>query len=82
MKAKEPVDPRTPSQNVFGTVKVVVSVDASGAVTAAAVTESPSTILNQAALESARGSTYRPELRDCVAVPSKYLFAVGFSPLP
>ncbi len=66
-------------QGILGTVRLVVSLDASGVPLSVKVQSSPSVILNGSAIAAARGSTYRPAVRDCVAVPSTYLFAVEYS---
>jgi TonB family protein len=59
-----------------GTVAVVVSLDATGSVTAARVQSSPSGILNEAALAAARASSFRPEIRDCRPVAGDYTYTV------
>lgn len=64
------VQPSTPplaqQQGITGDVVVRVTLDGSGAVTAAQIVSSPSAILNQAALAAARASTYQPGLVHCV----------------
>jgi TonB family protein len=66
-------------QGISGTVRVRVSLDADGMPVAIKIQESPSAILNNSAIFAARRSTYQPALRDCVPVPSDYLFSVSFS---
>jgi outer membrane biosynthesis protein TonB len=60
-------------------VDVVVSLDRESHVTSVSIRTSPSPILNQAALEAARASRFRTEVRDCIPVAAEYLFAVEFS---
>ncbi len=77
------VEPDTPplaqQQGILGTVRVRVSLDAGGQPVAVRIEQSPSAILNSSAISAARRSTYEPALRDCVPVPSDYLFSVSFS---
>jgi TonB family protein len=77
------VEPETPAlaqqQGITGTVRVRVSLDAGGQPVAVRIQQSPSAILNSSAIAAARLSTYEPALRDCVPVPSDYLFSVSFS---
>jgi hypothetical protein len=61
-----------------GRVDVLVSLDATGRVSAAAIKQSQVPALNGAALAAARESTYRPALHDCKPVPSQYLFTVQY----
>jgi TonB family protein len=76
-------EPQTPSlaidAGVRGRVEVLVSVDAGGRVVNAVIKQSPSVVLNDAALGAARASTYRPALHDCKPAPGEYLFAVEFT---
>jgi hypothetical protein len=76
------VEPDTPIQalnaNISGTVQVLVSLDADSRVSGATIQKSSSVVLNDAALASARHSTYRTALHDCKPVPSQYIFAVEF----
>lgn len=64
--------------HITGTVQVVVSLDADGHVVNTAIRQSPSAVLNGAAIDAARRSTYRPALHDCKPVPSEYLFSVSY----
>jgi TonB family protein len=57
--------PMAQQQGITGDVVVRVTLDALGAVAAASVWSSPSAILNQAALQAARASTYQPGLQGC-----------------
>ncbi len=54
--------PMTAWTRVRGVVTVIVSVAADGSVTDARIASSPSTYVNAAALESARHSTFQPDL--------------------
>lgn len=78
-----PVEPDTPAmaqqQGIFGTVQVVVSLDAHSRVVGTRVQSSPSAVLNAAALAAARASTYRTETRDCIPIAADYLFSVEFA---
>jgi TonB family protein len=66
-------------QGIYGKVRIVVTVAADGSVTGLRVVESPSAILNGAALSAARRSTYRPALQHCAPVQGEYLLSVNFS---
>ncbi len=63
------VQPDTPpmalQQGILGDVVVRVTLDGSGAVTAAVVVRSANAVLNSAALNGARASTYQPGLQNC-----------------
>ncbi|HEX3551056.1 MAG TPA: energy transducer TonB [Candidatus Elarobacter sp.] len=76
-------EPDTPAiaqqQGIFGTVQVVVSLDARSRLVAVHVQSSPSAMLNAPALAAARASTYRTEIRDCVPIAADYLFSVEFA---
>ncbi len=66
-----------------GTTLVRVDLDASGRLTGAATTASSGNRwLDAAALESARQSTYRAEIRDCHAIGGSYFVSVGFGDDP
>ncbi len=68
------------AMHAAGTSLVRVDLDAGGRLTAAATAASSGNRwLDAAALESARLSTYRAEIRDCHAVAGSYLISVGFS---
>lgn len=79
VRAAEPDTPLlAQQQGIFGIVRVRVSLDADGMPIAVKVQDSPSAVLNKSAIFAARRSTYEPGLRDCVPVPSDYLFSVSF----
>jgi len=77
------VEPDTPpmaqQQGITGTVEVIVSLDASSKVVGARIGKSPSGILNNAALQAARQSTFQTQVRDCKAIAADYIFTVDFS---
>lgn len=66
-------------QGIFGTVQVVVSLDARSRVVATRVQSSPSALLNAAALATARGSQFRTEVKNCEPVAADYIFSVDFT---
>jgi TonB family protein len=68
------------SVGVGGNVTVDVTLDEASNITAVAVEQSPSRVLNAAALEAARNSVFRTEVRDCRAVKGTYRFIVTFDP--
>jgi outer membrane biosynthesis protein TonB len=76
-------EPETPPmaqrQGISGEVSVLVSLDDHSRLTDARVFKSPSSILNPAALRSARDTTYRTEIRDCKPIAADYLFVVEFT---
>jgi TonB family protein len=77
--AAEPdTPPMAQQQGIKGTVAVAVALDASGNVVSAAIQRSPSAVLNNAAIEAARRSTYGAAVVACKAVPSAYEFVLGF----
>jgi TonB family protein len=60
--------------------EVMVSLDASGRVTAEQVIQSSGVLaLDQAALRAARESKYAPRMVDCKPVAGRYLFKVTFN---
>jgi len=77
------VEPETPQmaqrQGIAGEVTVLVALDARSRLTAARIFKSPSSVLNLAALQSARDTTYHTEVRDCKPVAADYLFVVEFT---
>lgn len=81
-KATNLVSPDTPEmakeQGVSGEVDVQVSLDAAGHVTSASVLKTPSSLLNSAALEAARQSSYAPEVADCKPIAGSYKFVAVF----
>ena len=66
-------------QGITGTVQVVVSLDTQSRVVGTRVQSSPSVLLNQAALSSARESQFRTEIRNCEPVAADYIFTVDFT---
>jgi TonB family protein len=66
-------------QPIYGDVQVVVSIDESSRITAVAIQNSPSAVLNRAALDAARNSTFHVEIRNCKPVAADFLFVVNFS---
>ena len=76
------IAPDTPAlaaqQGIHGTVQVVVSLDADSHVVGARIMSSPSAVLNQAAMNAARQSTYRAEIRGCKPIAADYIFSVEF----
>jgi TonB family protein len=79
------VQPVTPplaqQQGIGGDVVVRVTVDGSGAVVSTLVESSPSSVLNAAAQDAARRSTYQPGLLNCVpggSVDVRFHFATQF----
>ena len=63
--AQPDTPPLAQQQGITGDVVVRVTLDGSGTATAAQVQQSPSAILNNAALSAARASTYQPGLVSC-----------------
>jgi TonB family protein len=63
---------------ISGSVTFVVDLDEQGHILAARPVKSSSSILNAAALDVIRGTVFRPELRDCKAVPSTFYDMVVF----
>jgi TonB family protein len=77
------VEPDTPAlaaqQGIYGTVQVVVSLDADSHVVGTRIQSSPSAVLNQAAMNAVRQSTFRTEIRNCLARAADYIFSVDFT---
>jgi TonB family protein len=75
-------DPEMPAmareRNVTGTVDVRVDLSETGAVRAVSIANSPDVVLDDAALDAARRSTYAPEIVDCKTQSGSYLFRVEF----
>jgi len=57
---------------------VTITLDAQSRVTAAAIAQSPSPLLNDAALAAARASQFQTAIRDCVPVGDTFNFIVMF----
>jgi len=78
-KAVQPVTPQIAlADGVTGTVEVMVTVRASGAVVGAEAISGPA-LLRQAAVDAALATTFVPEIRDCHAIPGAYSYFVDFS---
>jgi len=79
MSAATPkIPPMAAQQGISGDVRIVVSLDADSQVTRMRIFSSPSAILNRAALDAAKGSTYQTEVRNCAPVAADFLFTVRF----
>src|SRR5579884_68944 len=76
------VEPDTPpmaqQQGITGDVQVIVSLDTNSHITSTKIQSSPSVVLNQAALQAARQSTFQTEIRDCKPIAADYIFTVSF----
>ena len=80
---REKFVPETPElareQGLSGVVHVLVDLSATGAVTSVKIADSAgSSLLDNAALDAARRTTYSPKTVDCEHVPGEYLFRVEF----
>ena len=78
-----PVTPDTPEmakqQGATGTVQVKVSLDPAGHVVGASVYKSSgSALLDQAAVQAAKQSSYAPEIDNCAKVAGDYIFRADF----
>jgi TonB family protein len=77
------VEPETPAlaqqQGISGTVAVIVSLDAHSRVVATRIQNSPSAVLNGAALAAARGSQFKTEVKNCEPIAADYIFSVEFT---
>lgn len=80
-KALEPDYPDVARQNgAVGALQVKVCLDASGSVTDAVVMKSSGNAeLDDSALTAAKGSSFSPEIANCVPVPSAYIFRSDFT---
>jgi TonB family protein len=66
-------------QGLSGTAQVQVNLSASGQVLGAKIFASTgSSVLDSAAVEAAKRTTYTPKIVDCDRVPGSYLFRVDF----
>ena len=63
--AQPDIPPMAQQQGIMGDVVVRVTLDASGAVAATQIMTSPSAILNAAAQQAARASTYQNGVQAC-----------------
>lgn len=77
--ASEPLVPQIAQvQRINGVVQVLISVDEFGKPTRAVIQSSPSPVLNDAAIDAAMRSTFRPEIFRCHSVPGDYIFSVYY----
>ena len=78
------VEPDTPAlgalQGIYGTVQVVVSLNAESQVTGTRIQSSPSAVLNAAALAATRKTTFQTEIRDCRPLAADFIYSVDFEP--
>jgi TonB family protein len=65
-------------QGIEGVVYVAVALDEKSHITGTRIISSPSAILNNAALEAARNSTFQTQIRNCKPVPGDFVFGVVF----
>jgi protein TonB len=77
------IEPDTPpmaaQQGISGVVQVKVALDENSHILGTSIYQSPSAILNSAALNAARNSTFQTEVRDCKPIAASYLFSVEFT---
>lgn len=79
LNAVEPEQPQG-AEGISGTAHIVVSLDAKGTVLGVTVgTSSGNSLLDNAALDAAKRSTYSPERRNCTDVAGSYTFRVDFA---
>jgi len=80
IRAAEPeTPPLAQQQGISGTVAVIVSLDAQSRVIATRIQSSSSAVLNAAALDAARGSHFKTEIRNCDPIAADYIFSVDFT---
>jgi uncharacterized protein YggE len=72
------VSPMAQQQDIFGSVDVVVSLDADSRVVGTRIQRSPSAILNGSAFAAARASSFQTEIKDCRPVASDVIYTVDF----
>ncbi|MBV8750937.1 MAG: SIMPL domain-containing protein, partial [Candidatus Eremiobacteraeota bacterium] len=65
-------------QGIYGTVQVIVSLDAESHVVNARIQSSPNATLNQAALAATRASIYQTEIRDCTPRAGDFIASFDF----
>ena len=70
--------PLAQQQGISGEVTVVVSLDENSKLVSATVQKSPSSLLNNAALQAAKSSTYQTRIANCKPVADSYRFIVEF----
>jgi outer membrane biosynthesis protein TonB len=77
------VAPDTPpiaaQQGITGVVQVLVSLDEQSHIVETKVQSSPSSLLNNAAVQAAKQSTFRTEVKDCKPVAATYIYSVEFN---
>ena len=79
IKAVQPTMPQlAQADGITGTVEVLVTVRANGAVTMAQAVSGP-VLLRQAAVDAALATTFVPEIRDCHPIPGAYSYFIDFS---
>lgn len=65
-------------RGLSGRVLLIVSIDEASQVQSVKVQSSPSAMLNEAAIASARASTYQTTIRNCRSFPGDFVFSVDF----
>jgi TonB family protein len=79
LKAARPIPPPLAvAHHIGGEVVVQITLDENSKIVAASIVRSPSALLNQAAVEAARGSTFATRIQNCVPVGGTYNFIVEF----
>jgi hypothetical protein len=82
LKTAVPVEsPVAVQEGIYGQVKVLVGLDATSKVVSAVVESSPSVLLNSAAIDAARNSSYATEISGCVPIASNVIFTATFDPM-
>ena len=66
------------AEKIYGEVVVVITLDAQSHIESASISRSPSVILNQAALQAARASTFQTTIKNCQPVGGSFRFIVVF----
>jgi protein TonB len=79
-----PIQPEEPplaqEQGAVGTVAVQVDLSSTGAVVSASISSSSGNkLLDDAALQAAKQTSYAPQIKDCQKVAGSYLFRVRFT---
>jgi TonB family protein len=65
-------------QHAGGAVQVIVDLDDAGRLTRAVIASTPSQLLNPPALDAARHTVFRPAIRDCRPIASRYTMTISF----
>ena len=79
IKAVQPTMPQlAQADGITGTVEVLLTVRANGAITTAQAVSGP-VLLRQAAVDAALATTFVPEIRDCHPIPGAYSYFIDFS---